>query len=127
MQKDWDARLRLRVAMARWRAARMDAKRRKMAILEALAEAMPPEEYARQLVELTQSKDQRVKTRALELIGKLQGTVEDEEAGRQVVVAFSSVLTGQAVARHHGGTGHQEALPDAESPEDGGSADTDPA
>lgn len=97
----------------------MNAKQRKRAILEALGEHMPPAEYAKQLVKLTKSPDARVQARGLELIGKLQGTLEEEEGSTRIVVAFGSVLTGKQVGAQQGGTGHALEAGDDESPEDG--------
>ena len=102
-------RLAARVARTWWSLAVKNARERRTAILEALEELIPPDEYARRLVELTRSKDKRVRARGLELIAKLQGTVEDEGGpGQRVVVSFGSVLTGSRVEKHQGLSGRQE-------------------
>lgn len=116
---DRAGRIEMMVLRAVWSRAKMNAKQRKKAILSTLQEAMPPEEYARALVKLTNSPDARVQARGLELIGKLQGTLEEEESSTRVVVAFGSVLTGQQVGAQQGGTGHALESGDDESPEDG--------
>ena len=90
-----------------------NAHERKQAVLEALSRLMPPEAYAQGIVELTQAKDKRVRARGYELIAKLQGSIEEEGASHQVVVRFSSVLTGARVGKHQGLSGRQsEAKPD---------------
>lgn len=91
-----------------------NAQQQRKAILEALEELVPAEKYATTLAELLDSKDQRVKARGLELLAKLQGTIADSGGdGMRVVVAFGSVLTGQAVAKHQGLSGVQDdATPD---------------
>ncbi len=94
-----------------WRVATVDANERRESILACLAERMPPEAYAQELIDLTKSKDRRVRIRALELISKLQGAIDDGQP-RAVVVAFSSMLTGRSVSPHAGGSGQE--LPEGE-------------
>lgn len=111
-----DCRLRARVARGIWSQAVKDAKTRKQEVAEALAQLMPPADYARAVVELTKSHDTRVRARGLELLAKLQGLVEDAPASGGAVVAFRTVLSGQEVGHHAGGDGRQTQGEGTEGP-----------
>ena len=106
--KDAEGRLVVGALRRMWSVASKPPSKSQQEVADALPRLMPPEAYATALVDLTKSHDKRVQARALELIAKLRGLVEEQPRGTLAVVAFRSVLTGKTVARHQGGDARQE-------------------